>query len=259
MTVSRKVLLVGDDKAMQVTFEKLAAGKNYAVDTVESGEDALWRFDDDEYDAVFTDLNLRGISGFEVADGVHARQADVPVVILSATDSKLDRERAQAVPATEFWPNPQTDEQFGTAIDRVLQSAAIASAARPQKARKSQNATILLDRVRNILLFIFAPFVALGYIISFPLVGLGALVWLAVEAVRRTPPEPQPVQVQAATDTTARPAQGILKTVGMLIAVIVIGVCYGFIGPVFGFLLVIYFAFEAWGRLGAKAIKARET
>jgi CheY-like chemotaxis protein len=259
MTVSRKVLFVGDDKVTQVTFEKLAAGKNYAVDTVASGEDALWRFDDDEYDAVFTDLNLRGISGFEVAEGVHARQADVPVAILSATDSKLDRERAQAAQATEFWLKSQTDEQLAAAIDRVLQSAEIAAAARPRKPKKSQTTTILLDRVRSMLLFIFAPFIALGYIITFPLVGLGALVWFAVRAVRRTPAEPQAAQIRAAKDTAARPAQGILKTGGMLIAVIVIGVCYGVIGPIFGFLLVIYYAFEAWGRLGAKAIKAGET
>jgi len=55
------------------------------------------------------------------------------------------------------------------------------------------------------------------------------------------------------------PGQSILKTGGMLIAAMLIGVAYGIAGPVFGVLLVLYFAFEAWGRLGAKAIKAKET
>ena len=258
MTVSRKVLFVGDDKVTQATLEKVAAGKNYAVDTVASGEDALWQFDDGEYDAVFTDLNLRGISGLEVAEGLHTRQAAVPVVILSAIDSKVDRERAQGAGATEFWLKSQTDNQLAAGVDRVLQAAEIAASQRPEKPKKSQTATILLDRVRGILVFVLAPFVALAYIITFPLIGLGALIWFAVTAIQRRPAAAEPAQAPAVAGAAAGPAPGILKAVGMLIAVIVLGVCYGIIGPVFGLLLVIYFGFEAWGRVGAKAISARE-
>src|ERR1035441_4204916 len=259
MTEPRKVLLVGDDQVVRKTLEQIFASKKYAVDAVESGEDAIWKFADDEYDAVLTALDLRGMTGLEVAEDIHGRQSSVPVVVLSATDSKSDRERAAAAGAIEFWAKSQSQEQLTAAVNRVLEVAESAAATRPGKPKEVQTATIFLARIRNILLFVFAPFFALGYIITFPLVGLGALVWFAVKAVRRTPAEPQAAQIRAAKDTAARPAQGILKTGGMLIAVIVIGVCYGVIGPIFGFLLVIYYAFEAWGRLGAKAIKAGET
>jgi hypothetical protein len=139
----------------------------------------------------------------------------------------------------------------------VLKAAATAAAVRPKKPKTSQTTTIFLDRVRNMLLFIFAPFIALGYIITFPLVGLGALIWFAAKAIqggREAKLRPAEARVVAAPS-----AQGLLKTGGMLIASIAIGICYGVVGPVFGILLVLYFAFEAWGRLGAKALKARET
>ena len=203
-----------------------------------------------------TDLDLRGISGLEVAREIHDRQPSVPVVVLGAADTKLDRDRATAAGAAEFWSKTQSQKQFTVTINRVIQAAKASSATRSQKPKKTQTATIFLARIRNILLFIFAPFFALGYIIIFPLVGLGALGWLAIKAARRTPEEnTQPTEVAGAEPR----ALGIFKTVGMLIAVAFIGLAFGVIGPVFGFILVVCFAFEAWGRLGAKAIKASET
>lgn len=256
MSASNKVLLVGDDQATLKPLEKLVTAKKYAVDSVASGEEALWRFDDDDYDAVFTDLDLRGMSGLELAEEIKARQPATPVVILSQTDSKAMSSRAKNVGAA-VWLTSQTQKQMSSGVDSMLKAAATAMAARPTKAKASQSTTIALARVRNVLLFIFAPFIALGYIITFPLVGLGALIWFAANAIqKRRDQQAQPAQARA---VAAPPAQGILKTGGMLIAVIVIGILYGIVGPVFGVLLVLYFAFEAWGRLGAKAIKARET
>jgi CheY-like chemotaxis protein len=259
MTESRKVLLVGDDQVVRKTLEQIFASKKYAVDSVKSGEDAIWKFTDDEYDAVLTDFNLRGMTGLEVAEEVHGREPSVPVVILAATDSKPDHERAAAAGAIEFWPKSQSQEQLTAAVNRLLEVAESAAATRPGKPKKVQTTTIFLARIRNILLFVFAPFFALGYIITFPLIGLGALGWLAIKAIRRGPEAKlQPVEATKAAPAAKPAAQGIFKTIGMLIAVILIGLTYGVIGPVFGFILVVWFAFEAWGRLGAKAIKAEE-
>jgi CheY-like chemotaxis protein len=259
MTESRKVLLVGDDQVVRKTLEQIFAAEKYAVDAVASGEDAVWKFADDEYDAVLTELDLRGMSGLEVAEEIRGRQPLLPVVILSATDSESDRKRAAAAGVTEFWSKSQPQKQLMAAVNRVLQVAEAAAAKRPAKLKKAQTATIFLERIRNILLFLFAPFFALGYIITFPLFGLGALGWFALKAARRGPEAKlRPVEATKAAPAAAPPAQGIFKTIGMLIAVILISLTYGVIGPVFGFILVVWFAFEAWGRLGAKAIKAGE-
>jgi hypothetical protein len=44
-----------------------------------------------------------------------------------------------------------------------------------------------LTHARNVALFVAAPFVALAYILVFPLVGLAALAWIAFRAT----PEPR--------------------------------------------------------------------
>ena len=115
--------------------------------------------------------------------------------------------------------------------------------------------TIVVVRLRNIVLFLLAPVVGLIYILLFPVIGLGAFVWFGVKMLRarrelyETVKPPRPA--------AARP--GVLKTVVMLVGVAVLGVVYAVVGPILGIGALVFFAFEAWGRLGAKAMKAGET
>jgi hypothetical protein len=44
-----------------------------------------------------------------------------------------------------------------------------------------------LTTARNIALFLAAPLIGLAYVVAFPFVGAGALVWVAVRAVRNRP------------------------------------------------------------------------
>ena len=41
-----------------------------------------------------------------------------------------------------------------------------------------------LRYARNVALFVAAPFIGLAYALAFPFVGLGALAWLVVRALR---------------------------------------------------------------------------
>ena len=44
-----------------------------------------------------------------------------------------------------------------------------------------------LTTARNVALFLAAPLIGLAYAIALPFVGAGALVWIAVRAVRHGP------------------------------------------------------------------------
>lgn len=74
------------------------------------------------------------------------------------------------------------------------------------------------DRIKNIALFLAAPFIGLAYIVAMPLVGLGLLVVLAVRA--------------AAKFAAVRTLAVALKHVGMLLAAPMIGLAYIVFFPV---------------------------
>ena len=88
MSKTCRILLVGDDPVERERSEKILSGKGYTVITAASGEDALWQLGNGKFDAVFTNMTLRGMSGLEVAEEIHASQPRLPVVIIASHGSE---------------------------------------------------------------------------------------------------------------------------------------------------------------------------
>ncbi len=77
-------ILVVDDNALvaEATVATLLAG-GHRAEAVRSAEAALERFTPGSWDLVLTDLRLPGLSGWELADRLHAVDPVVPVAILT--------------------------------------------------------------------------------------------------------------------------------------------------------------------------------
>ena len=123
MSSPYKILIVDDDPVARGGFEKDLAGKGHTVITAASGEDALWQVGDDRYDAVVTRMNLRGISGLEVAEEIQASQFRVPVIIIAdaGTEDALKAAAAAGV-AAEILRRPVSPGRPAETLDRVLRS-----------------------------------------------------------------------------------------------------------------------------------------
>lgn len=83
MSALRKVLVVDDDPVVGKSFDRVLSAKGYIVVTAENGAAALERLAKEEYDAVYTDIKMPGMSGLEVAEKVKARRPWTPVVIVT--------------------------------------------------------------------------------------------------------------------------------------------------------------------------------
>lgn len=249
MNNGRRILIVDDDPVIRKRFEQVLAGKGYAVFAASSGEDALWQLGNDAYDAVFTDIPLRGMSGLDVAEEILALQPGLPVVIVTGDSSAAVRERATAACVAEFLCKPLSPEQLVDTADRVLSAAPVLP---PQtsvsKAAPVRGMAKALMRLRSIILFLLAPFFALGYVLTFPLAALGALSSGTITAKNQESEGAEPMH-------PAIPGQsGVLKTMAKMVAGALIGVAYAVAGPIVGIGLVVCFSFQAWGKLGAKAM-----
>lgn len=101
-----KVLLVEDDAriAADVTEALVAAG--YIVDAVKDGEDAWFKGDTEEYDAVVLDLGLPGMDGLSILKKWRANDRRFPILILSARGSWSERVEGIDSGADEYLPKP---------------------------------------------------------------------------------------------------------------------------------------------------------
>lgn len=81
------------------------------------------------------------------------------------------------------WHNPcvAMGEQYAVDPKEDVMRAATATFAGFLPAAAAPRAT---RHLRNVLLFVAAPFIGLAYAVAFPVVGLGALAWMAYRAAR---------------------------------------------------------------------------
>ena len=257
MSALRKVLVVDDDPVVGKSFDRVLSGKGYAVITASSGQEALNKLDAEDYDVVYTDIKMPGMSGLEMAERVKARRPWLPVVIVTGYGSPGNEARAEAAGVSGFLRKPLSPEMIEESAEKALSEASAAvrsvAAAEPEaEASPAPSAAQGVAQVaKNVALFLAAPFVGLAYILTFPIVGLGMLAWMAIQAQKKKSDE-------AAKLRPAAPATSSLaKSAALFLAAPFIGLAYVIVGPILGLGMLLWFGFQAWGRLGAKALTGR--
>ena len=188
MTALRKVLVVDDDPVVRKSFQRVLSGKGYAVITAQNGEEALRKLSEEKYDVVYTDIRMPGMNGLEVAEQVKARRPWTPVVIITGYGTDAAEARAKAAGVSGFLHKPLTPDMIeGSAREAVAAKATVAKAAALPATVEAPVAEPVAreSALKNILLFLAAPFIALAYVIALPFVGLGVLAVLAVQAAAK--------------------------------------------------------------------------
>jgi len=187
MSTSRKILVVDDDPVVGKSFDRVLAGKGYAVITAQNGEEALRKLASESYDAVFTDIKMPGMSGIEVAQKIKAAKPWMPVVIVTGYSTEAYRAQAAAVGVSEFLQKPLSPEMIeGSAAKAMLEAEAAPAPVAATEAVTEVKAVAEEkqgSRAKNIALFLAAPFVGLAYVMAMPFVAAGMIAWFAGKAL----------------------------------------------------------------------------
>lgn len=85
-----RILVIDDDVAVRNVLTDILSSEPYDVVAAGNGPEGLALFDDSEFDAVFTDLGMPGMSGWEVARGVKARRPETVVGLITGWGATLD-------------------------------------------------------------------------------------------------------------------------------------------------------------------------
>jgi DNA-binding response OmpR family regulator len=78
------ILIVDDEDPLRLSLSLILQKENYRVETAANAEDALVFLRSHEYDLMFLDLNLPGMSGIDLLVEVHRQAPHMPVLILTA-------------------------------------------------------------------------------------------------------------------------------------------------------------------------------
>jgi len=194
MSALRKVLVVDDDAVVGKSFNRvLSEKKGYVVTTVENAHEALKQMREQSFDVVFTDIKMPGMDGVELAERVKASQPWTPVVIITGFGTTENEARAKAAGVSEFVRKPLSPEMIEQSAQHALRAPLAAIAPEVTAPPIEQVAIDVMpqeSRIKNIALFLAAPFIGLVYAVMLPFVGMVMLAKVGLQALKtKTPKE----------------------------------------------------------------------
>lgn len=111
-----RVLVVEDDSRIACDVAKALTAAGYLVETSSDGEDAWFRGDTEDYDAVVLDLGLPHMDGLAVLKKWREAKRAMPVIALTARGSWMERVEGIDAGADDYLPKPFRMEEL---ISRV--------------------------------------------------------------------------------------------------------------------------------------------
>src|ERR1700755_1629247 len=114
-----RVLVVEDEESFSDAISYLLRKEGFEVAVCATGPDALSAFDRSGADLVLLDLMLPGLPGSEVCRALRSR-SNVPVIMLTAKDSEIDKVVGLALGADDYVTTPFSSRELVARMRAVL-------------------------------------------------------------------------------------------------------------------------------------------
>src|SRR5262245_42370754 len=121
-----RVLLIDDDEKLGALLTEYLGQFGFAVKAVADPEDGLRALQADPPDIVVLDVMLPGMDGFAVCRKVRA-SSRVPIVMLTARGSVMDRIVGLELGADDYLPKPFEPRELVARLQAVLRRGATAA------------------------------------------------------------------------------------------------------------------------------------
>jgi two-component system nitrogen regulation response regulator NtrX len=137
--VTSKILVVEDERAIQLALKGLLSKAGHEVEVAGSGEEAIEKLGEGPFDLVLTDLALgKKKTGMDVL--FHAKQirAETPVVMITAHGNEKIAVEAMKTGAEDYVPKPFDNDELRLVVQRAL-----------DKTRLQREHRLLLERIER--------------------------------------------------------------------------------------------------------------
>jgi DNA-binding NarL/FixJ family response regulator len=116
------ILIVDDHPMLRHGLAQLLNGEADLEVLGEAGtaDEALEALRKSRFDLIITDLSLSGVSGIELVRNIHARDANLPVLVISMYDETVYAERALRAGARGYIMKQEATEKVLSAVRRLL-------------------------------------------------------------------------------------------------------------------------------------------
>ncbi len=128
--MSRKILIVEDDPDIAQLISMYVTEAGYTALHVENGEQGLEAFERSSPDLLVLDIMLPGISGLEVCKLIRKQNEHIPVLMLTAKSTELDRVLGLELGADDYLIKPFSVVELMARIKALLRRVDVLSDAK---------------------------------------------------------------------------------------------------------------------------------
>lgn len=122
-----KILWVDDEIDMLKPHILFLEKKNYKVTTANNGQDGLELFDQENFDIVFLDENMPGLSGLETLTMIKEKKSSVPVIMITKSEEEYIMEDAIGSKIADYLIKPVNPNQILLSLKKNLDHSRLVS------------------------------------------------------------------------------------------------------------------------------------
>jgi FixJ family two-component response regulator len=112
--------VVDDDADVRIALVRLVSSAGFAVESFATGAEFLLSIEQHVPDCVVLDLQMPGMSGFEVQSALMRGKPGVPVVVITGHDTPESRSRACSLGASAYLAKPVDHETLLAAVAAAM-------------------------------------------------------------------------------------------------------------------------------------------
>jgi len=127
--MNEAVLVIEDEPKIARLLELELQYEGYQVGKAGSGTEGLEKYGEGQWDLILLDVMLPGLSGIEVLRRIRAKDATVPIIMLTAKDSVEDKVSGLDLGANDYITKPFQIEELLARVRAALRLSAVASVA----------------------------------------------------------------------------------------------------------------------------------
>lgn len=122
-----KILWVDDEIDLLKPHILFLEKKGYNVTTCNNGQDAVELFDDDNFDVVFLDENMPGLSGLETLSEIKEKKSATPVIMITKSEEEYIMEEAIGSKIADYLIKPVNPNQILLSLKKNLDHSRLVS------------------------------------------------------------------------------------------------------------------------------------
>ncbi len=118
-----RVMVVDDEAVIREGLRRTLEGEGFAVETSASGQLAMERLLEEDFDLVITDLKMPGMSGMEVLSTLRSLRPDIPVIMITGYAMVETAVEAMKHGAADYISKPFKPQEIIAKVNSALETS----------------------------------------------------------------------------------------------------------------------------------------